>query len=411
MTNSTQKHPRILTVHLNEADVGTLTLLPDDRTIFAFSQSYIKDAGRPILSQWFRTPLGELKTEEKIRSRATLPPFFSNLLPEGHLRDYLAKKVDVKPEREFYLIAALGQDLPGAVRVNAADTVGDDQATQRSQSEIDKNPVLRFSLAGVQLKVSAVMEPTGGLTIRADGAGGSWIVKLPSNSFSHVPEAEFAMLTLARRIGISVPEFKLIPTSSIKGLPQDINERMGDSLVLERFDRRSNGTRIHMEDFAQVFGLYPSEKYENVSFDRIGFVILSECGEEDFVEFIRRLVFTVASGNGDMHVKNWSLLYSDPRHPRLSPAYDFVPSILYLPGDDLGLRLGGCKAFRDVHERHFAKLAERARASERLVLNTVRETLQRIAGEWKEIRGDLPLSKQMRTSLEAHMQSILVRIR
>ncbi|MBI4532852.1 MAG: type II toxin-antitoxin system HipA family toxin [Candidatus Melainabacteria bacterium] len=409
MTNSTQTQPRILTVHLNEADVGTLTLLPDDRTLFAFSESYMTYAGRPILSQWFRTPLGELKTEEKIRSRATLPPFFSNLLPEGHLRDYLAKKVDVKPEREFFLIAALGQDLPGAVRVSAADTISDGQATQRIQSESDKRPVLRFSLAGVQMKFSAVMEPTDGLTIRADGAGGSWIVKLPSNTFSQVPEAEFSMLTLARRSGINVPEFKLVSTSSIKGLPPDINERMGDSLVLQRFDRRGDGTRIHMEDFAQVFGLYPSEKYENVSFDRIGFVILSECGEEDFVEFIRRLVFTVAIGNGDMHVKNWSLLYSDQRRPRLSPAYDFVPSILYLPGDDLGLRLGGCKAFRDVHERHFAKLASRAHASERVVLNTVRETLQRIADAWKETRNDLPLSKEMQTSLNVHMQSILAR--
>jgi serine/threonine-protein kinase HipA len=410
MTESALKKTRILSVHLNDIDVGTLTLLPDDRTLFAFSESYIQDSHRPLLSQWFKTPLAELKTEEKIRGRATLPPFFSNLLPEGHLRDYLAKKVDVKPEREFFLIAALGQDLPGAVRVTAADTIGAEQTTEQSRSDTEQHRMLRFSLAGIQLKFSAVLEPAGGLTIPADGAGGSWIVKLPSNSFSQVPEAEFSMLTLARQIGISVPQFKLMPTSSIKGLPSDIPERMGNSLALQRFDRRSDGTRIHMEDFAQVFGLYPSEKYENASFDRIGFVILSECGEEDFLEFIRRLVFTVATGNGDMHVKNWSLLYTDSRRARLSPAYDFVPTILYLPGDDLGLGLGGGKVFRDVHERHFAKLASRARASERLVLNTVRETLQRIAEEWKKIRSDLPLSKEMQASLDGHVQSILARV-
>ncbi|SDN56309.1 hypothetical protein [Vreelandella arcis] len=35
---------------------------------------------------------------------------------------------------------------------------------------------LRFSLAGVQLKFSVVLVPSGGLTIPASGVGGSWIV-------------------------------------------------------------------------------------------------------------------------------------------------------------------------------------------------------------------------------------------
>jgi len=55
------------------------------------------------------------------------------------------------------------------------------------------------------------MNATGGLTIPAEGVGGSWIVKLPSTSFESVPENEFAMMTLARMIGINVPEVRLIP--------------------------------------------------------------------------------------------------------------------------------------------------------------------------------------------------------
>ena len=45
-----------------------------------------------------------------------------------------------------------------------------------------------FSLAGVQLKFSAVQAARGGLTIPARGVGGSWIVKLPSREFPGVPE-------------------------------------------------------------------------------------------------------------------------------------------------------------------------------------------------------------------------------
>ena len=52
---------------------------------------------------------------------------------------------------------------------------------------------MRFSLAGVQLKFSAIGSARHGLTIPADGAGGSWIVKLPSAQFPGVPENEYSI--------------------------------------------------------------------------------------------------------------------------------------------------------------------------------------------------------------------------
>lgn len=408
MPNIHKRNDRILEVSLNETVVGTLTLLADDRVLFAFDESYIQNNRRPILSQWFKTVTDELKTEERIRGQATLPPFFSNLLPEGHLRDYLANRIQVKPEREFYLLSALGHDLPGAVRVTAPDTI-EDTNVERSQGKRDRGEAMRFSLAGIQLKFSAIMEPAGGLTIRTDGSGGSWIAKLPSYSFAQVPETEFAMLTLARMVGIKVPEFKLFPTASIEGLPKDIGEAHGNSLVIQRFDRQSDGSRIHMEDFAQIFGLYPREKYMKASFDRIAYAIFTECGEEDLIEFVRRLAFNIAIGNGDMHVKNWSMIYNDPRKARLAPAYDFVPTVLYLPGDDLGLRLGGCKSFKEIDISHFAKLAQNAHASERLVLNTVRKTLDMISNAWNDSKAELPLQKGMRMSLDKHLEKFLAR--
>jgi len=402
MAESNEQSFRTLSVYLNNTEVGTLTLLADDRTLFAFSRSYIENANRPTLSLWFKTPLGELKTAEKIRSAAALPPFFSNLLPEGHLRDYLAKKLNVKSGREFFLIAALGKDLPGAVYVQAVEELADDGLKQKKLLSKEEK-LLRFSLAGVQLKFSAIMESTGGLTIPADGIGGSWIVKLPSHTYKHVPEAEYSMLKLAERTGISVPDCKLIPTASIAGLPADIDAKFGESLAVKRFDRKDDGVRIHMEDFAQVFGIYPTEKYENASFDRIGYVLLSECGEADFFEFIKRLVFTVLIGNGDMHLKNWSLLYNDSRQPRLSPAYDFVPTIIYMANDNLGLRLGGEKEFLKVRMVNFVKLVSKAAASERIALKLVQETVERTCIAWKELQSDFPLTKEMKKALEVHM--------
>ena len=105
----------------------------------------------------------------------------------------------------------------------------------------------------MQLKFSAVMESSGGLTIPTDGMGGSWIVKLPSSRFPAVPENEYAMLGLARAVGIDVPRNRLIDMASVQGLPEDAGRMEGKALAVQRFDRAPGGERIHMEDFAQEF--------------------------------------------------------------------------------------------------------------------------------------------------------------
>ncbi|MFX6420794.1 HipA domain-containing protein, partial [Acinetobacter baumannii] len=52
-------------------------------------------------------------------------------------------------------------------------------------------------------------------------------------------------------------------------------------------------------------------------------------------------------GNGDAHLKNFGLLYSDPtqRDARLAPAYDIVNTTAYIPEDVLALELAGNKSF------------------------------------------------------------------
>jgi hypothetical protein len=50
--------------------------------------------------------------------------------------------------------------------------------------------------------------------------------------------------------------------------------------------------------------------------------ILAGMGEKGTYEFVRRLVFPVLIGSGNMHLKNWSLLYFDGRRPVLSAAYE-----------------------------------------------------------------------------------------
>ena len=80
-----------LQVLLHGVHVATITNLGADRTILSFQDAYEADPARPTLSLSFKDALGQLLPQERAYS-AALMPFFSNLLPEGHLREYLAQR-------------------------------------------------------------------------------------------------------------------------------------------------------------------------------------------------------------------------------------------------------------------------------------------------------------------------------
>jgi serine/threonine-protein kinase HipA len=357
----------------------------------------IEEDSPPTLSLSFKLQGGGLFVETRPVS-VRLPSFFSNLLPEGHLRSYLAARVGVKEGREFLLLAALGDDLPGAVFVTPEDSAADDHHPgDQADEKGEQDRALRFSLAGVQLKFSAVMEASGGLTIRADGRGGSWIVKLPSARFPAVPENEHVMLELARAIGIAVPENRLIGIKEIEGLPQNTGQMEGQALAVRRFDRAPGGGRIHMEDFAQVFGLFPDDKYERKSYANIASVLWAEAGQDDTYEFVRRLVFTVLIGNAEMHLKNWSLLYPDRRTPVLSPAYDFVATLPYLASNELALSFGDSRSLSGITPNQVRRFADTARMPASPLWQIVTETTERTVTAWEKRPETDVLPRDMKT--------------
>ena len=397
--------PSALVVYLHGRRTGVITRLAGDRHIFAFEEDYVDDPGRPTLSLAFKSASGGLVTE--IRDyRVRVPPFFSNLLPEGHLRSYLAARIGVKSEREFFLLHALGADLPGAVTVASMDAEAPARNERRSREASDDRSArapLRFSLAGVQLKFSAIMEATGGLTVPVDGIGGSWIVKLPSARFAAVPQNEFVTMELARRIGIPVPRARLVPVHEIAGLPDDVATVDDHALAVERFDRGPGGSRIHMEDFAQVFGLYPERKYGRRSCANIASVLSAEAGTEAVEDLVRRLAFSVLVGNADMHLKNWSLLYADGVTPSLSPAYDLLATIPYLPNDRLALTFGGTKDIHGITKEQIRRFADKAGLAVGPLWRVVQETVDATVEAWRRHDAKAMLPDDIRTSLDRHL--------
>lgn len=189
------------------------------------------------------------------------------------------------------------------------------------------------TLAGAQKKLSVRLDR--GATLRVGVDGISFVLKPPADTFPNLVQNEHLSMRLASECGIDVPPNALVPM------------RDGQiAYLVRRFDRTEHG-KLHQEDFCQLQRKAPKERY-------IG--SLEQCAEtvrqyttEPGVEtqkFFRYVLFSWWIGNGDLHLKNLSLLRADAGYWRLAPAYDLVSTELFIPGDQLALSVGGTRVIR-----------------------------------------------------------------
>jgi len=194
------------------------------------------------------------------------------------------------------------------------------------------------------------------------------------------------------------------------GLPEELAHMAGKALAVERFDRGPAGRRIHMEDFAQVFGLFPDGKYARRSYANIAAVLWAEAGPESTWGFVRRLAFSVLIGNGDMHLKNWSVLYPDGRTPVLAPAYDFVSTLPYILDDRLALGFGGSRCLDEITLDQVRRFADTANLPVALVIRIIAETAERTLAAWKDLDARDLLPARTRGLAHAHIEGVAAQV-
>jgi len=416
MSTRTEK-VRVAEVLLGKSRVGYLAGYDGGRNVFVFSKEYIAEGpSRPVLGLAFNIPGDETATlgalQRAYSAHVALPAYFSNLLPEGALRDYVMAHFSVKTEQEFDLLLALGQDLPGAVIVRPAENPPAYLFDHRDVEPVvvPHSPDLAggFSLAGVQLKFSMIPDDHR-LLLPGHGKNGQdpRIVKIPSSIHPLLPLNEYSAMKLAEGAGVEIPFVDLVDMSVLQGLPDDIQTSEKKAYVISRFDRE-RGRRIHTEDFAQVFGLRPHRKYGKISYDQVARLIKDVFPDStrQLEKLIRRLVVNVLLGNADAHAKNISLIYENPTKPALAPAYDIVTTIAYAKNTETGLNQGGEKDFYALDENAWRRFAASARLPEATVLVIVRETVGRANDAWPELLKNLPAPNPMIDSLAAHWKKL-----
>lgn len=111
-------------------------------------------------------------------------------------------------------------------------------------------------------------------------------------------------------------------------------------------------------------------------------------------------------GNGDGHLKNWSFVYPDAVTPRLSPAYDIVPTIGYVPGGRMALRLAGTSDPAIVTIARIASIAKFLKINPEIIEREVRKTMEKILDTWPNAAKDLPASKKVIGAIFDHWKQL-----
>jgi serine/threonine-protein kinase HipA len=230
------------------------------------------------------------------------------------------------------------------------------------------------TVPGVQPKLSMHLERSGGQKgsrFTLVGLEGGYILKPPVAEYPEMPELEHLTMRLAGCFGIATAECGLIPLDDGKM-----------AYVTRRMDRKGK-LRLHMEDMCQLTDRLTEQKYRG-SMEQIGKVILRHCDNAllDALRFFELTLFSFLTGNSDMHLKNFSLLYFPGGAISLSPAYDLLPTKLLLPQDeeDSALSINGRK--KKLARVDFLNLAKLLRLTEKQAENALSRFSAKLEGAY-----------------------------
>ena len=346
-----------------------------------------------------------------------LPPFFKNLLPEGPLRRHLELIGKVDKGDDFGLLSVCGTDLPGAVYVQQAPldrkSVAEVVTQGNDALEMTVTPVPlpeATSLSGVQPKLSLVQERGRYVARTKDAKGVHIIAKLPTVEYPLLPQTEELSMRMAAACGVDVCHVELAPLENIEADQPFVLGEGKQFLAVRRFDRTAT-QHIHCEDFAQILGIPPEEKYTHplASYGSIlNLLMLTPgLGVEPALEMVRRITVNDLLGNFDGHVKNYGLLYRDGRTPELSPAYDVVAYAAYQGGAGHALRLSPqSEKHARVTPMEVRKLCNAVPGLLEPKVNAViRDTVNKAAKAWPDMIAESSLLPAQKERLLSHFEA------
>lgn len=365
MTSSEFSTPDRLTVWSEGTLVGELWV-EQGTWHFRYAPSWNASPERFAISP--NLPLTDIVIQDRTEDRQ-VEWFFENLLPEGGVREALARYVHLEPDDVFGLLARFGEESAGALTLlppgaeYPSEKGYDELSRDQLREWIAERPQLpfitaggsaRMSLAGAQHKLAVHRRGSDFLLPR--GGASSAIIK-PDNGrpeqFPFCPANEHFCMSLAREVGLTVPR------SEIQHIPEPI-------YIVDRFDRfvvDDVVRRCHQIDLCQLLGKWPKYKYESdgggVTFSA-SYLALDSTRQPAVSRkrLLDWLMFNYVIGNSDAHAKNISFLVGRGGID-LAPAYDLLCVAAYgMDYDYMAMTIGGEVRHGWVEQAQWNSLAQ-----------------------------------------------------
>ena len=90
----------------------------------------------------------------------------------------------------------------------------------------------------------------------------------------------------------------------------------------------------------------------------------------------------------------------------MPPAYDIVPTIVYLKDDSMALKLAGRVDPKTVIVARIGNISNYLKIDSQLLEREVRTTVKRILDTWPEAVKELPASKPVKDSIFDHWKNL-----
>lgn len=311
---------------------------------FIYDENYLNEGHPPIAHTL------PLKSEAYI-SQSGLHPFFDNLVAEGWLEAAQTRLLGKRSVSRFELLLAFGEDCAGAVSIiDPEHSLINEHLVNVSDSQEMAVMANRASLSGIQPKLTLIQRE-GKFYPAETGQISTHIAKFPSPHHDDLVINEY----------LTMLAFKaLLPSDDIVDL--QIGEVQGisdNALIIKRFDRTSNGERIHFEEFNQLLGQASRFKYDGSYKDMASFILGTKgCLPAEIYRLYLRIIAGFLLGNTDMHLKNFAMIHTRDGL-RLAPSYDQVSSFIY-NYQTLALAIGGVSNLKlgNLKPKQLIKLAE-----------------------------------------------------
>lgn len=393
LSGLTYRAPRLLQVSIDGDMVGTLSENAG-LWIFAYAPEWLASPVRFALS-----PALPLQADTIVDGASERPVqwYFDNLLPEEMQRGLMAADANLDGADAFGLLEYYGQESAGSLTLlrpkatlepGAVLALPDVELSQRIQqlprTSLAAGAAKRMSLAGAQHKL-AIIEREGEI-YQPTGAEPSTHILKPDSSSQDYPHSvvnEWFVMTLARRLGLEVPDVQR------RYVPEPV-------FIIERFDRdvTSSGVhRLHAVDACQLLNLAGVYKYREGSIETL-VEIVGWCRSKvrTRMRLFDWLVFNALTGNNDAHLKNLSFLV-DAAGIELAPHYDLLSTACYetraYAGDgvrwpatsELAWPLLGVKHFSALSHAHLLDVGEALGLSRKAATSQLNAQLTRIEGE------------------------------